>query len=217
MAITKMRTKPAAQRRSREKKERILAAMDALLRNKSFSKISINDIARKSRVSPATIYQRFQNRDAAASILLELYFRRVEEWARRPRERSVSSRNTAIYEALVSIGRDAWDQIEALGHIMRPAYLYSRLRPDLVGPEWARLQRLALEGFRNFLEQYRDVIDRDDLQEAAGVLAYFFNFMILGKLLHSDDASSLCLSHRDGFARELATFAHGYLIRSQKH
>ena len=71
--------------------------MDVLLRRKAFSEISINDIARKSGVSPATIYQRFQNRDAAASVLLELYFRRVEEWAMRPREKSASSRSTGPF------------------------------------------------------------------------------------------------------------------------
>jgi AcrR family transcriptional regulator len=208
-----MRAKPATQHRSLEKKERILAAMDVLLRRKAFSEISINDIARKSGVSPATIYQRFQNRDAAASVLLELYFRRVEEWAMRPREKLASSRSTALFDALLAIGYDAWNQVETLGHIMRPAYIYSRLQPDLAGPEWKRLEKVALEGFRIFLERYRDVIDRDDLEETAGILCYFFNFMTLGKLLHSDEVSSLLLRDRDAFARELATFAHHYLIR----
>ena len=210
-----MRTKPVNQQRSREKKERILAAMDTLLRDKDFSEISINDIARAAGVTPATIYQRFQNRDAAASILLELYFQRVEEWARQPRERSVFCGNTPLYDALLAIGHDAWNQIEALGHIMRPAYLYSRLRPDLAGAEWTRLESVAVEGFRNFLARYRDVIESADLEEKAGILGYFFNFMMLGKLLHSDEVPALLLRDRDGFARELATFAHRYLTRSQ--
>lgn len=193
-----------------------MAAMDALLRHKAFSEISISDIARKSRVSPATIYQRFQNHDAAASILLELYFRRVEEWARRPRKESASFGNTPLYDSLLVIGYDAWDQIEALGHIMRPAYLYSRLRPDLVGPEWTRLQGIAFEGFRKFLARYRDSIERNDLEEMAGIIGCLFNFMVLGKLLHSDGVRPLLLRDRDAFARELATLAHCYLIRSKE-
>jgi AcrR family transcriptional regulator len=211
-----MRTKPANQQRSQEKKERILSAMDTLLRHKAFSKIGINDIARKARVSPATIYQRFQNRDAAVSILLELYFRRVEEWARRPREKTGSYRKTSLYDALLAIGYDAWDQIETLGYIMAPAYLYSRLQPNLAATEWNRLERVAVQGFRNFLAQYRDVIQTDDLESTAGILAYFFNFMVLGKLLHSNEASALLLRDRDAFVRELATFAHRYLTRSQR-
>jgi AcrR family transcriptional regulator len=210
-----MRTKPVNQQRSREKKERILAAMDTLLRDKDFSEISINDIAHAAGVTPATIYQRFQNRDASASILLELYFRRMEEWASQPRERSGSFGNTPLYDALLAIGYDAWNQIEALGHIMRPAYLCSRLRPGLGGPEWTRLESVAVEGFRNFLARYRDVIESDNLEETAGILGYFFNFMMLGKLLHSDEVPALLLRDRDGFARELATFAHRYLTRSQ--
>ena len=210
-----MRTKPVNQQRSREKKEKILAAMDTLLRDKAFSEIGINDIAREAGVSPATIYQRFQNRDASASILLELYFQRVEEWARRKRKKKVLQGKTSLYDALLSIAYDAWNQIEALGHIMRPAYLYSRLRPDLAGPEWTRLESIAVEGFRNFLARYRDVIDSDDLGKTAGVLGYFFNFMMLGRLLHSDDVPSILLRNRDAFARELATFAHRYLTRSR--
>jgi len=210
-----MRTKPVNQQRSREKKEKILAAMDTLLRDKAFSEIGINDIAREAGVSPATIYQRFQNRDASASILLELYFQRVEEWARRKRKKKVLQGKTSLYDALLSIAYDAWNQIEALGHIMRPAYLYSRLRPDLAGPEWTRLESVAVEGFRNFLAPYRDVIDSDDLRKTAGVLGYFFNFMMLGRLLHSDDVPSILLRNRDAFARELATFAHRYLTRSR--
>jgi hypothetical protein len=40
--------------------------------------------------------------------------------------------------------------------------------------------------------------------------------MMLGKLRHSDEVSSLLLRDRDDFARELATFEHRYLIRSQE-
>lgn len=212
-----MRAKPVNQKRSKEKKERILAALDMLLRRKSFNQISINDIARKAGVSPATIYQRFQNKDASASILLELYFQRVEEWARRPRGKPVSSRNTDLYGALLAISYDAWDQIEKLGHIMRPAYLYSRLQPDRAGAEWTRLENVALDGFRSFLARYPDVIESNDLEKVAGILSYFFNFMTLGKLLHSDEMSTLLLRDRDVFAQELATFAHRYLTRSQKN
>ncbi len=215
MVVNTIRTKPANQQRSQEKKERILAAMDTLLRRKDFSDIGINDIADKAGVSPATIYQRFQNRDAAASILLELYFQRVEEWARRPRKKSGASQNTPLYDALLAIGFDAWNQIEALGHIMRPAYLYSRLRPDLAGTEWTRLGRVAVEAFRSFLVRYHDVIESDDLEVTAGILGYFFNFMILGKLLHSDEVPAPFLRNRHAFARELATFAYRYLTRSQ--
>lgn len=203
-----MRAKPANQGRSREKRDRILAAMDRLLRKKAFSEIGVADLAAEAGVPAATIYQRFSNRDATASVLLELYLRRVEDWARR--SRSDRGTKAPLREALRAVARDALRQIDELGHIMRPAYLYSRHRPDLVGAEWARLERLALEGFRNFLEKRADEIRVDDLDEAAGLLASFYNLMLLGPLLH--DASPWpAMNDPERYASLLADMAYRYL------
>ena len=43
--------------------------MDALLLRKSFAEISVADLAAKAKVAQATIYQRFSNADATASVL----------------------------------------------------------------------------------------------------------------------------------------------------
>ena len=204
-----MRAKPANQGRSREKRDRILAAMDRLLRQKAFSEIGVADLAAEAGVPPATIYQRFSNRDATASVLLELYFRRVEEWAHRSRPDRPGP-EAPLHEALRAIARDALSQLAELGHIMRPAYLYSRQRPDLVGAEWARLEHLALGGFRDFLGRHADEIRVDDLDEAAGLLASFYNLMLLGPLLH--DASPWpALKDSERFASMLAEMAYRYL------
>ena len=65
-----MRAKPTSQQRSQEKRDRILTAMDALLLRKSFAEISVADLAAKAKVAQATIYQRFSNADATASVLM---------------------------------------------------------------------------------------------------------------------------------------------------
>ena len=214
-----MRAKPASQQRSEEKRERILEAMDSLLRETPFAEISIAGIAARAGVAPATIYQRFSNRDATASILLELYFRRVEEWAMRPRPRRRSRKPAAepgLYDALETAAGDAWDQTEALGHIMRPAYLYSRQRPDLVGPDWARLRDMARAGFLAFLTRHAadlppDLQRGNTLEQAADALGLFFNMMLAGKLLHGDEPGAALTQDRKSFARTLAQFAHRYL------
>ena len=74
--------KPAVQRRSQETRDKIVDALDSLLKEKDFEAISVTEIAQRASVSPASIYQRFSNRDAAVAILLELYMRRVAEWAK---------------------------------------------------------------------------------------------------------------------------------------
>ena len=205
-----MRAKPVIQGRSRQKRDRILAAMETLLRRKPFSAIGVADLAAKARVPPATIYQRFSNRDATASVLLELYFLRVEQWARRPRDNDATTQ-ASLFDALRMIAREAVEQVAELGHIMRPAYLYSRQRPDLVDTDWARLEKVAQEGFRAFLERRADQIRVRDRNKAAAVLCYFYNFMLLGPLLHNDSSPWTLLKSPEQFASELATMAYRYL------
>ncbi len=109
------------------------------------------------------------------------------------------------------IGRSAWRQVESIGHIMRPAYLYSRLRPDLVGETWQRLEQVALSGFQSLITHYKSEITADQDDKAAGMIAYFFKFMLLGKLLHNEWGGWDILQNEEAFAKELADFAYGYL------
>jgi AcrR family transcriptional regulator len=201
--------KPATQQRSQDKRERILDAMDTLLTRRSFAEITVADLAAEADVASATIYQRFSNADATASVLLELYFQRVETWARR--RRRPSPRPASLFDALVAIGADAYDQVTALGHIMRPAYLYSRHRPDRAGPAWARLERAGVEGFKQFLQQRSAKVRVRDIDEAAGLLCYLFNFMLLGPLLHADGLRHTRLGGRAQFSKAVATLAYRYL------
>jgi AcrR family transcriptional regulator len=134
-----MRAKPTRQQRSQHTRDRVLAAMDALLKTRPFEQISVADLARRARVSPASLYQRFSNVDAVGSVLLELYYRGVEEWAKRP-GKEVLPQDAPLSDALERIAADAYDHITALGHILRPAYLYSRQYPERVGPDWTRLE-----------------------------------------------------------------------------
>ncbi len=203
-----MRAKPASQQRSQDKRDRILSAMDALLTKQSLAAIGVAELARKARVSPATIYQRFSNVDATASVLMELYYVKVEEWAKRPRK--PPRKPLTLLEALHAIAADAWDQVEALGHIMRPAYLYSRQRPDRVGPEWTRLEKLAQAGFKAFLQQHAAEIRVENVEAAASVICGLFNLQLLGPLLHGEEARYRSLG-REEFAGTLATLAWRYL------
>jgi AcrR family transcriptional regulator len=204
-----VRAKPTRQQRSQEKRDRILDAMDVLLRRTSFAEISVAGLAAKANVPQATIYQRFSNTDATASVLMELYFRQVEAWARR--KRRPPPRGESLFDALVIIAGDAHDQVATLGYIMRPAYLYSRHRPDRAGAEWARLQQVAIDGFKAFLRSWSAHIRVRDIDQAAGLICYLFNFMLLGPLLHGEDMRRSPLGSRKQFAHALASLAYRYL------
>lgn len=209
MAST-LRAKPASQQRSRQKRDQILAAMEHLLKERSFADIGIADLARCANVSPATIYQRFSNVDATASVLLELYFNKVEEWARRPARPKLGA-GIPLHDALQALANDALDQVFSLGHLMRPAYLYSRLHPNRVGTRWRELQKMALEGFQAFVRSRSSEIAIKNPDEAGEVLCHLFNFQLLGPLLHGEEAAWKSASQRRRFADQLAELAFRYL------
>src|SRR5690606_18658985 len=135
--------------------------------------------------------------------LLELYYQRVEEWARRHRLDDAIEQ-ASLLEVLRMIARDGLRQVAELAHIMRPAYLYSRHRPHLVGPDWARPEHLWVEGFLALRRNRAEEIRNQDVARAAAFLAHLFNMFLLGPLLHDGSRWPL-LKDREQFASELAT------------
>lgn len=205
--------KPATQRRSRETRDKLITALDELLLEENFNEISVAQIANRAGVSVASVYQRFDNQNAAVAILVALYLRKVTHWWDDfTRDNPEPSSHTSLREALVQVGRAAWRQSEELRHVMRPAYLQSRLHPDLLDEHWRRREEVAVSGFRSLLQSHADEIRHSDLARAASMTAYFFNLMFLGRLLHPEGMSGWNLpTDADEFAEELADFVCGYL------
>ena len=204
-----LRAKPVRQRRSEEKRDRILRALEVLLTERDFSQIRVADIAERAQLSPATIYQRFSNRDAALSILIELYVQRSLDWALSEEGRVDFRQDPDLRSALVRLASSAWRQADALGYVMRPAYLCSRSRPDLLGEVWQQTAQLAREGFAALLKHFDSEVTSSSLA-TADLIKDLFNFMLLGKLLHADtDAEHFRTEH--AFSEALANLALGYL------
>jgi AcrR family transcriptional regulator len=206
-----MRTKPASQSRSQDKQQRILAAMDGLLRTKPFASISVTELAAAAAVSPATIYQRFRNDDALGAVLLTLYFEKVHEWAHRPRPKKAGADKAGASEQLRTVAADAWDQVQALGYVIRPAYLYSRQYPERTGEDWKQAARMAREGFRGLVLRLAPGLSPRQAQRTADTLCDLFNFMLLGPLLHDEDPRWRAPRARRDFVDTMAALAHGYL------
>jgi AcrR family transcriptional regulator len=205
-------SKPAMQRRSRETRDKLINALDELLREKDFQAISIAEIAARAGVSTATIYQRFHNQDAAVAILIALYLSRVTEWwSELSRDAAGQPGPSSLREALVRVGRAAWRQFDELGYLMRPAYLQSRLRPDLLDEHWRAQEERAVRGFESLLRDHAGELGHRDVGRTAGMVAYFFNMMFLGRLLHPEGMSGWQVPAAEEFAEELADFVCGYL------
>jgi hypothetical protein len=105
--------------------------------------------------------------------------------------------------------------VAELGYIMRPAYLYSRYRPDQIGADWQRLEKMAVEGFKSFLQQHAAEIRTKKPDDAATLLAYLYNMLLLGPLLHGGGAEWKVLRDRNEFARTVATVAYRFLVAGE--
>lgn len=206
-----MRAKPAEQQRSRQKRDLLLQALDGLLKTKPFREISVGEVAAEAGVSVATVYQRFNNEHAMASILFELYYMRVGQWWSKPARRPEPD---SLYEALLQLADKSWDQMRELRYIMKPAYLFSRERPDLVGAEWKQLEATALAGFLKFLRSHGEEVVAPDFEQAASTVCFLYNHMALGKLLDYDDKQWSKPKGKKQFSQELAKLAYGYLTLS---
>jgi AcrR family transcriptional regulator len=206
--------KPAVQERSRKTRAALLEAMEVLLRHKPFGEITVAELAAKAGVSPASIYQRFSNRDALAAILVELYMERTEHWASSPAGRLSLEGVDGLYEALRRVAAQSWDMVEALGHVIRPAYLQSRLQPGLLGDRWSEREAKSREGFRALLGMFPADLHGVDPEEAGEALACHFNMMLVARLLHWPAAGASRLPQTgEEYGTMLADFACGYLVQ----
>jgi AcrR family transcriptional regulator len=206
--------KPAVQERSRKTRAALLAAMGRLLGRKPFAEITVAELAAEAAVSPASIYQRFSNRDALVAILIELYMEAARSWASSPAGRLSLEGVGDLHEALRRVAAQSWDMVEALGHVMRPAYLQSRLRPDLPGEQWSALEAKSREGFRALLAMFPADLHGADPEAAGDALACHFNMMLVARLLHwPAPGISTMPQTQEEYGTMLADFACGYLAQ----
>ncbi|PCI86418.1 MAG: TetR family transcriptional regulator [Hyphomicrobiales bacterium] len=209
--------KKAVQKRSQITRDKIMQAMDELLQVESFEVINIAKLSTTAGVSAASIYQRFENKDALISILIALYIEKVRVWNEVAQNQPDVQSAENLREVLLRIALAAWRQFEALSYVMRPAYLYSRLRPELLGGHWQAQEKRALHGFEAMLNQWAGELAGRNIAQVAAMVSYFYNMMFLGKLMHNDAQSSWNLGlGAEEFAENLADFVMGYLEQGRR-
>lgn len=123
------------QDRSKDTQEKLLSALESLLEERFFEQITIRDIAQRAELSPATIYRRFQNKEALLPILYERYDHRLGEWAssmwqgnRLKKYGDVNSRIGWVVKEHVRFYKESAPMI-------RTVYIHNRLHGEISLPE----------------------------------------------------------------------------------
>jgi len=208
--------RPASQSRSRATRDRIVAALETLLRARRLEAITIADIAGQAGVSVGAVYRRFENRDAFIPVAFDLYRARLEAFFRRPENHYTLDRARGLRAALGGMVALGWRFVSAETHLVRTAHMQARARPDLVGDAWQALLDTALANARELVAVFSDEISVADHDEAARILTYLLNTMLIERALYSDEGVARLVRSPDArFCEAMADAIHGYLTAPQ--
>ena len=197
--------KPAAQKRSQVTRDRLINALEELLREKFFDQITVAEIAGRAGVAVGTVYRRFKNKEAFIPVMLEQHRLRQEALLENPDECLEIAEGATLREALKEMALYAAKQVKREGHVLRTLYLYARVKPEIIGSEWDLLEEQALDQIKTLLAHYKDDIKRADPDLTAAMTLYFTSVIFIEKGLFPE-LSPVWMSKidLDQFANEIA-------------
>lgn len=202
--------RPALQTRSRETRDKLVAALETCLQSKRFDAISVADIAREAGLAVGTVYRRFENKDAFIPVLFELFRIRLNESYGDAGGLEIDPEQ-GLKPALHTITTTSWSFLIAQQHLARETLLYARLRPDLVGKEWDDLLAVGQASFVSLALAFPEEVKRDP-NEAGEMLAYFFNTALNERAIFGQSGVAAQMTMEDtAFLEALTLFAYGYL------
>lgn len=204
--------RPARQARSRATRDRIVTALETLLRARRLEAITIADIAAVAGISPGAVYRRFENREAFIPVAFDLYRTRLEAYFRQPENRYRFDPAKGLRTTLRELAALGWGFLAAETHLVRTAHIQARLRPDLVGDDWQALLDGALGNARTLISAFADEITVEDHDAAARMVTYLMNTALIEKALYPDDGvARLVQSSDEEFCNAMADAVFGYL------
>ena len=205
--------KPVTQARSRATRDKLVAALERLLKQRDFASISMADLAAEAGLAVGTVYRRFDNKDAFIPVIFELYLKRLSERMSSPEGQTEIEPEKGLRAALRAITANGWAFAQSDGHLIRAAHVYAHLRPDLVGAEWDDLLESSVAGFRQLLDMFPDEVARTDHEAAARMLTYLFNTVLTEKALYKQDGVGVVFKQSDAaFTAAAADTMYGFLI-----
>jgi AcrR family transcriptional regulator len=122
------------QDRSKDTQEKLLTALESLLEERFFEQITIRDIALRAELSPATIYRRFQNKEALLPILYKRYDHSLGEWASSIWQGKRLEEYCDLESRIDWVVKEHVRFYKKFAHILRTVYIYNRLHEEISLP-----------------------------------------------------------------------------------
>lgn len=210
-----MSVKKPQQSRAIRTREKLMAALERLLRDQEFEMISVQDIAKEAGVAVGSVYSHFKDKSAFLEALLNYWKTQVEAQlevaeAQDTREafRALGSLKTALFEATKAVHL----QIKESAHILRAVHTYSRLHPEAEDDEWQALVVRSFAPIADLFDVFRDEITLQDVDLGTRMLGVFFNTIFIRTALMPQDTLLDAAGIDDGtMIREVTDMSYAYL------
>ncbi|MEL7540079.1 MAG: TetR/AcrR family transcriptional regulator [Pseudomonadota bacterium] len=206
---------PPKQNRAIRTREKLMSALERLLREHEFENISVQDIAREAGVAVGSVYSHFKDKTAFLEALLEFWRQQVEAQL----EVSESQATRAAFLAFGSLRASLFEATKAVylqtkenGHILRAVHTYARLHPDAKDDDWQSLVVRSFAPISALFELYADEITVSDADLGTRMIGVFFNtIFIRTALMPQDTLLEAAKIDADTMIREVTDMTYGYL------
>jgi AcrR family transcriptional regulator len=202
------------QDRSRRTLEKIGAAVEALLADRSFDDISVHDIVRRARCSIGSFYARFTSKD---DLLPYLYERYEADLRPRIQQRVASTQweNLSLRDTVSLVAKHTVDMYYERRHLLRAVALLARTRPGVVSPETRQARVGVTDVPAKALAKFATEIAHDDPLEAARIGFFMVAAVAREKILFGEAPHAAATNlGKDRLQHELARMLFGYLTVS---
>lgn len=182
--------RPRQQARAIKTRQKLMAALERLLRQREFENISVSDIAREASVAVGSVYSHFRDKHAFLEALLDHWRTQVEAAlaVTETDANEIAFREIGdLQTALAATTRAVHEQIVQNGHILRAVHTYTRLHPDLGGEDWQALTMRSFTTIRTLFRVFADDITVADNETAISYLGYVFNSIFIRQALMPQD------------------------------
>jgi len=177
----------AKQARSRKTRDKLIAAMDSLLKEKSFDEIGVAEIARRAGCAVGSVYRRFENKDAFIPVLIELTAQRMGQRMREMGPLRLH-RDGSLEADLKEVARRAWTILEAEAHLLRLAHQQSRLENPVCDSAVPAMMDGVRQAIEASLRQRAPEHGESERATAARWAAYLLVTPMMEKALYPDRA-----------------------------
>lgn len=212
-----MALKTPKQDRAIRTREKLMSALERLLRGQEFENISVQDIAREAGVAVGSVYSHFKDKTAFLEALLAFWRAQVEsqlDIAESQDTRAAFAAMGSLKVALREATKAVYLQTKDSGHILRAVHTYARLHPEAEDDDWQALVVRSFAPISELFEVYYDDITLSDADLGTRMLGVFFNtIFIRTALMPQDTLLDAAGIDSETMIQEVTDMAYGYLTQ----